>query len=814
MIRRGVEAAALAVLLSSPFPLSAQAPPSPPGAAREALTSTYHSQFLRDLPTSDNLFAVIETLQPSIASDRFAAGGLSIGQPARLGGFLASWTQTQFRLEGVPFTDPTGNGAPLLFPDMAFWGSLRVGTGAFGAGTNTEGLEVDLRPLIPGDRWTGAVEGSFSHGRLTAQSAGLTTPTIGHVEVYDRASVMASGPVLRDRLGATFAVSGTNGSLKGRGDPTSVRTTHVSAFSRLLFTPSPVDAVRVVAWGQQSDVPLGARAILRQPTATSRHTSGRVQVAWDRGLDGPTAWHLSTSATERQERPDAVATGEGMADRLVDGPMSQFASLADRRIRAWSVEARVAPRRLVAGRPHRLTAGLDVEGGELRSAGFFSGTIGELVHESPARVWRFSNPGTTSDRRTLTLAADLHDQMALTDRVTLGAGLRVESVEGSASGATHGVAWRTALPRASAQWTISERAGLTAFGAYSRSASRLALDDLAVGDPAAPTAEVFRWNALAGLPLSLADRGALVARAGPGTGGDPGFTSIDPDLKRPTSDELVLSIEAAPSPRLLLRLAGVARRERHLAGVINVGAPASTSYTSFVVTDPSANLLGPEDDKVLPVYNRIPSSFGRDRYVLTTPGHAGSRFQGVELTFQVHTARFTLSGGATAGTAQTFAAAVGAGPTENDQMVLGDFLTNPNAGTLSRGRPFTDRGYTAKMASVVRLPWRLRVGLVVRYQDGRPFSRVLVFPGLTQGADAVRTFSNGESRLRYVATLDGRLQKTFTIGGCNIDGFVDVYNLPNLANSVDEQVAGAPNVRVATAVQPARSVQLGFRVAF
>ena len=62
---------------------------------------TYDDAFLRDLPTSDNLYSVLETVQPSIIPDRFSEGGLSNGQPARVGGFLSSWTQTRFRIGDV-----------------------------------------------------------------------------------------------------------------------------------------------------------------------------------------------------------------------------------------------------------------------------------------------------------------------------------------------------------------------------------------------------------------------------------------------------------------------------------------------------------------------------------------------------------------------------------------------------------------------------------------------------------------------------------------------------------------------------------------
>ena len=54
---------------------------------------------------------------------------------------------------------------------------------------------------------------------------------------------------------------------------------------------------------------------------------------------------------------------------------------------------------------------------------------------------------------------------------------------------------------------------------------------------------------------------------------------------------------------------------------------------------------------------------------------------------------------------------------------------------------------------------------------GQPIARVVVFPGLNQGAEAVRTSPNGGRRLPSISTADARLQKTFAWGGREVDAF-------------------------------------------
>src|SRR5205809_1089027 len=59
--------------------------------------------------------------------------------------------------------------------------------------------------------------------------------------------------------------------------------------------------------------------------------------------------------------------------------------------------------------------------------------------------------------------------------------------------------------------------------------------------------------------------GEIIARVGPGTCGNPQFSSIDPALKRPYMDEIALGFESRPRPSTVLRLAALARRAPQLS---------------------------------------------------------------------------------------------------------------------------------------------------------------------------------------------------------------------------------------------------------
>ena len=104
--------------------------------------------------------------------------------------------------------------------------------------------------------------------------------------------------------------------------------------------------------------------------------------------------------------------------------------------------------------------------------------------------------------------------------------------------------------------------------------------------------------------------GALVSLVGPGSP-TPGFSTIDPALKRPHIDELQAAIDFRIKPWVSLRFSGVSHKGGDLIGRYDTGVPFS-AYTVRYQFDPGLNLGGPEDDQMLPVYSRPPSTFGAD----------------------------------------------------------------------------------------------------------------------------------------------------------------------------------------------------------
>ena len=804
-----LRAAALLAVITIQAGLSfAQAPSRP--AERPIEGDVLDSDLIRDLPTADNLFQLLEATQPTLITDRFFSGGLYTGQSARIGGFLGSWSQSTYRLGDLDITDPTGTGAPLIVPDAFLWNAVNVATGMMPAELDSTGLAVSLDPRTPAAVWTRTLQATVSHFGSVARS---DPPQIARLHGWDHFTALASGPIT-NRLGLVAAGSWTNGSQFERAETDTVSAISGSGFAHLVFKPDDRDEVRAIGWAQHTVTPFALRTAVGQPEAQSSNTVFHVQSTWARHeADGP-QWRAFGGFSRGHQTPgwDFAATVP-VFERLTDGPLMQVASTADQVVQQWSAGARLGS--LLsgsAGGRHHIEIGGDLTGASATLSSFFSGAVGELVAGGPARVWRFSSPGADSHRHELGFAAFASDRITVTPKIAVDGGLRFDSVSGSADDAAQGVTWATLAPRASVRWTITDRFWRPALTVgYARSAYRLPLDLLAYGDPAAPYADIYRWNAFSGTPGNVTTVGPLVERVGPGTRGDDSFSSVDPELKRPVADEVVAGLDWKPAEGLQFRILGIARQESNLVGLLNTGAP---QYTVKQVPDAGPNAGSPEDDRLVPIYNRLIQSFGLDRYLLTSGLRGDAVFNGVQIDAEMVRPKYLLRLGATAGRAIADSANVGYGPLENDQSLIGDVNANPNASTFARGRTFNDRAFTGKIVGVYRFPKATTLGFLARYMDGQPFARLIVDRSLNQGAEAVRAFVNGDHRFTFVATLDARLQKSFAIGPRTLAVVVDVYNVPSMSSSVEEVTTNGPDVRVSTAVQPPFTLHAGVRFAF
>ena len=546
-----------------------------------AAQGIYTADLLRDLPAGGNLFALIEAAQPEITTDRFNSGGLNGGAAEKAGAFLASWSQTQYRIGDVPISSPV-DGTPMLFPELAWWNKINVATGVMPSDTSATGLAISLEPMTAANRWTATLEMTASDASLSQASSLDRPPAIQALDDWTQVTALASGRVMNGRLGLLLGGSRTASSTVERNVEAPRQQTG-SAFANASLSISPDKTLGALAW--VSEASFHAQASLRHGER----------------------WRLFGGYTDHTIESSRPASGRFAADRLVDGPIGLLVDRGghEKRFIAGGRGAKQLTRQA-------LTFGGDIERTSFAAAPAFTGVIEERVDGVPARIWHYSSPGLESHRRALAVNAFATDHLSISSKVTLDASIRFESADASAHAAAQGIHWRSLLPGIYMNWDLGTEWQLHLLTGVSRSADQVKLGLLAYGDPAAPTADIYRWN---GSPLSGAK---MIGRVGPGTAGDAAFVTIDPQLRRPMMDQFALGFEGRPIPKLKVNVLGLARRQSPQIHGVNIGVPIS-GYTTFTIPDDNADIVKPDDDQLLHIYNRRPEMFASDRYLLTNP---------------------------------------------------------------------------------------------------------------------------------------------------------------------------------------------------
>ncbi len=759
--------------------------------SRPSHTSVYDADYLRDLPGSRDVFSLLETSEPLTMADRWDGGGLYLGEAGRLTARGASWTQTVFQLDGLDLSDPLVGGRPLVHPwhealetmDFAIGGARREATGP--------GPLVSLTTVRPQDAWKGVLA---LDGRLGG-SGEPAPPAIARFDHWRRGALTAAGP-LSDRVGLLAAGQTGSSARFVRGRAEAVPSSAHALLLGLHWKAGERDRFILRAAGQKTEIPYSDRSAFGEGGLVEDEDAFHVGAAWERRSGSGASWTLAGGLTRARAEGD-VGTAVRTIERLVDGPAALLVVPGQTERSRVELAGTFSPAPLGA---HSLQAGLRASRGAVVVRPLSpSWTVAETVDGLPGRVWEFAQDAQWRpdiDEVTLHLA----DSWQAASWLRLEAALPLHLTWAS------GLSWTTLAPRLDVYAHVA--GPLTAFGSFSRDAHRLPLALFAFGDPDAMRGASYRWNDRDDdRRFTPSERGILISRTGPGAP----VGSIDSSLPRPRTDEWRVGLEAAFSPTLRVRLEGVARESHGLWESINsVGVAA---YDQRLVFDPSGDIVGSSDDQLLPVYDRRPASFGRDELLLTGVAE-DSLYEGVELQFMAGPprARIWVSG--------TAHRSVGAGgnrsfrPAENDQGLVGERYDDPNANTYDRGRLFSDRAFTIKIAGAWHAPGDVRLGTVARYQDGQPFARVVVVPDLRQGADFVMAIPRGRARYTFAITWDARLEKVFRVGRSQLSAVLEVFNLLDNVNETEEDITTGPEYRTPTFLQPPRTFRGGVRIAF
>lgn len=297
------------------------------------------------------------------------------------------------------------------------------------------------------------------------------------------------------------------------------------------------------------------------------------------------------------------------------------------------------------------------------------------------------------------------------------------------------------------------------------------------------SSETYAWNDLNGdLVFQPNERGALQGR----TGGL--VTSLDPEMKRPHTDEFAVGIDHELIPNLRTSVIYTHRVERDNFGRENVAVPI-TAFTPITRVDPGLDgLVGTGDDGSITIYSQLPSTLGQDRFVYTNSELYNQDSDSFEVT-----ATKRLSNRWQMVTGYTWTKSIQG--LDNIDITTRVF-NNPNELINAEGPVSLERRHTYKLTGNYQLPYDFEVSGNLLVQSGRPYGRRATFTGLPQGNVTVFVEPRDAFRLDWRRQLDLRLTRVFRFGARSLDAMIDVYNVTN-ANVVWEarDLTGRLNVR-------------------
>jgi hypothetical protein len=765
---------------------------------------SFDERWLEDLPSGRDLWSLIETSVPFVIADRMDTGGVGLGHSALLGGRGASWISTGITFGDLRVLAPNALGLVPIAPDLTAVTGVSITSGLAPVEADTPGVLVALTPRRPALTRRGSFHASLTEPGMVDDKALPNAPAIARMSTWREAGGQLSMPISQ-RTGLLLSAAGARSEFFERNLPVLWRAESASLLGHLVSHIDERNVFRLLGSAQHAKYPFEQRRQFGDRFVSERGRFAQATASWDHMADSAMT-SLGLSFQRGSFKPLVYNPAGGTIERVTDGivPPPATATVSSE----WGVTGSMTWPSFTFGRStHELRAGVNARRAITTSSTVALPTVAEQVAGIAARVWIPAAGASGVDRTRLTGAAYLADRISLGAKLSIELGVRADISRGSSSARSQTVDWRTVSPRGSFHWNLGP---VSIFGGGGLYSDPLPLAWLGFGDAGETLSDVYRWNDLDNdRRFDAGEQGVLVTRHGWGQS----IASIDSGLRAPRTVERTLGFELGARRALRFRSAIIWREQTSLLASVNTGVPAS-SYRVLYIPDASTDWDGPDDDRLLPVYERLPESFGKDRYLLTNPEGEQANYDGVEFTWTLNTRRVVALFGVTAYRTRSWSANLGFGPLENDLGIIGERLERANAQPEVQGSYFFDRSYVGKFLAAYRAPGDIRFAVAARYQDGQPFSRVVVAPDLSTGAEMIHAYRTGRTRYTFTLTVDARVAKDFSIGGARGSVHIDVFNLTRSLNEVEEDVLTTPSFRRSTAMQPPLAARVGFRISF
>jgi hypothetical protein len=770
-----------------------------------------------------------------------------------------SWTDTQYKLDGMDATDSYQPGGAAVVPDIEALSDV-VARGSFAqVGSGSAGTEVSLFSREANSSWHGAVSTADTGSLLT--SANLPPPDLrGLVQQPDqfiwftRDRFEAGGPIKKwaDLFASVagqwalqtvpLASVGTNqGSQMLFGDLRSRIRASAKDQLDLVYSGSRVSL-------SDGGVPADFVDLMSRRMAPSFVLPGGfqneseadqfnyLQAGWTHELPaasnlgvlqvrfGYSMVHLNTTPVQQDGTPRQSSI------ELVGGMVSGASPIADLATRARQevTGAWVLDPLRIGSSHHQIAIGADWEGSSPTDRVTTPSDMNLVtVNGSAAFAVEFNTP-LVAREVVRSSSLSITDHGTFSRGLSLDAGVFADFSRGSlpAQSSPAGdfapprvfaaqpdlITWNSISPRFGLAWRVPHSRGLVLRGGYFRLHAPLAGRDLDFGNPNSLGGSQYQWNDLNSDGLfEPSEQGALLLRfGGP-------YSSISPSLRRPYADQFNVGVELVNAKGDGITALFYHRDDEARLAALDTGVAAG-AYTPMTITDPGDNgIPGTIEQRALVVYAQNPATFGEDRYVLSNPPGLRTFTEGISVEVNKKLRALTLR--AALASEESFGPTnPGDGVLENDPGIVGALLMDPNTTVFASSRSFMDRAYLIKTQISYRLPraWSgVELDSVVDYNDGLPFGRELLVTGLPQGPLLVGATQRGSSgqggyRAEAVVNWNLRLRRDFHVPVGTLSGVLDILNALDYSASLQENdISGAAfTSRLPVVIQPPRNVRV------
>jgi hypothetical protein len=760
---------------------------------------TLDATLLQKTPGGRDIWALSEYKVPGLVTTRPDVGGAAGGLQ---GGMVAHGTpnsQNTQMLNGINIGDPAAIGFAGFYYDYDAMEQIQVSTGGHDMSAPSSGVFYNMVTKTGGDRWSG--KASYFYQSKGTQSANVDDTLFragfardaGATKFISDANFYVGGPLVKDKLRFFGSVRDWRVHVNVAGFPEVENTDMTSGMANLTWQINRSNRFQAYGARQSYDKPNRGASPLNNPTSNFKEDDffTMLQGQWNSVLgqnafmDARIAYlkiffPLFQKGTEQSLSDQST----GFLDRA-----AQNEQIFNRKRLQASVNFQYFVASALGGR-HELRFGIDHAHTPTTTAVHRIDDINLFYRSSPTPTptsVQFFNSPVNSAATVDSTALFLSDSYSAKN-LTINLGLRAERVEGylpeqssppsrwfpaatRSFSAIHDIPnWKTVAPRVGIAYDVGGK-GKTAIranaGRYYWVISTGTPNQV---NPNFTSSETYAWNdSNRDLRFQDGERGAFQTRAGAL------FTSLDPDLRRPYTDEMTVGFDHELIPNLKLSLTGFRRMERDNTGNIDVGVPFSF-FTSVSRPDPGRDgVAGTSDDKTIQVFDQ--TTPGASQVIVRNDERLNSDYKGLEITATKRfSRRWQMVAGYTVGKAEVTATAV----------------QNPNQLINAKGPIPEDRTHIFKLTGQAVLPWNVYFAPNLLVWTGQGFTRTLPV-ALTQGTVTVNAEPRGSARVDTRKQLDARLAKVLKLNGRKeVELSLDGYNLTNSAYVWDVRVGTTP----------------------